>query len=1095
MKITVLLLFFVLFQIRAENTYSQSARLSLEMNDESIATILESIERQSDYYFFYNNKIDVSRKVNVNVKNKSVLSVLDELFEGTGVSYNLVGKQIILSKSAINGAKQEKTVSGTIKSTSGELLPGVSVVLKGTATGVITDIDGKYRISVSDPQSVLSFSFIGYIPQDIVVGNKPTVNVVLAEDVQALDEVVVVSYGTQKKRNLTGAVSKVDASELNDLPVGQLGQKLQGQVAGVQINQTTGKPGEGMAFRIRGAASVNGGNEPLFVVDGMAISSGLNMINPDEIESFSILKDAAATSLYGSRAANGVVLITTKSAKKGKTEVSFKASYGVQTLKGMRRLDVMNGTEFAQYEKEFYEDKAKYEGYTGGVPEVYQHPEKYGKGVDWYDLMTRVAPIQNYSLSVTAGKDKFSSAVVIGYFNQKGVMQNTGFERFSLRSNNEYRIHDKVKLGLNVAPTLQLSTNHGTDGGWNILNSAILMSPCLSPYDENGNLQVGMNAPNMFPQPNWLRVINERTNNSKSLALLSNAYAEVDLWKGFSYKFQAGIDLGSGNQRTFTPSTSGGGMFTAPPQKASGGYNADFYYSWNIENMLMYTRTFGDHNVDALVGYSAQKYTGEYSKLTGTDFPDDDITWIDAAATKNGGSNMQQWALASLIARVNYSYKDRYLLQGSFRRDGCSRFGPNNRYANFPSVSAGWIVSDEHFMEPIAPVMNYLKLRASYGLTGNYNIGNYNYVANLAKTNYVFGNSLVPGQSLERLGNDDLTWEETKQFDFGVDFSFLNDRIYVMYDFYSKKTDGMLYQIDIPAASGFWNIESNIGDFKSWGHELTISSRNFVNEFKWTTNLNIAFNRNKILKLGTNNTPVGGYNNQGDCNRLQVGQPIGVFMGYVFDGVYMTQQELDSQPKHASSEIGTVRMKDVHKDGKIDENDRTIIGDPNPDFIYGITNEFSWKKFDLSILLSGQVGGDILNGNNEYTENLDGCFNVLKRVADRWRSPENPGNGLVPRTKSGTTPLFRYTHSGWIYDGTHLAIKNITLGYTVPLKNNLYVSNLRFYITAQNLATFSNYPGMNPEVSENGMGWRGLGTDRTTYPVPRSFSVGCNITF
>lgn len=994
-----------------------------------------------------------------------------------------------------NDQNTERIITGNVKAVNGELLPGVSVAVKGTTNGVITDIDGNFSINVIEQDAVLVFSFIGYVTQTIPVDKRNIINITLLENVQSLDEVVVVSYGTQKKRDLTGSISKVDASSLSDLPVGQLGQKLQGQVAGVQVNQTTGKPGEGMAFRIRGAASVNGGNEPLFVVDGMAISSGISSINPDEIESFSILKDASATSLYGSRASNGVVLITTKSAKKGKTSVGFKASYGIQSLNGMRKIDVMNGTEFAQYQKEIYEDRAKYEGYTGEVPEVYRNPQIYGEGTDWYNLLTRTAAIQNYSLSIATGKNNFRSSIVLGYFKQDGVLLNTDFERFSLRANNEFQVNDRIKIGLNVAPTISLSTNHSTDGVWNILASAILMSPCLSPYDENGDLQVGMNAPNMFPQPNWLRVLKERTNNTKKLTLLSNAFAEVELFKSVKYKLQAAIDLGGSNHRTFTPSTSGGGMFTAPPQKATGGYEANFYYNWNLENLLTYSGVFGDHKVDLLLGYSAQKYTGEYSNVTGTDFPNDDITWVDAAATKNGGSNMEQWAIASLIARANYSYKDRYLLQATYRRDGCSRFGPSNRYASFPSVSIGWIVSDESFMMPVTNVLNYFKIRSSYGVTGNYNIGNYNYIANLGKADYVFGNTLASGQALQRLPNDYLTWEESKQFDFGIDMGFLNDRIYVMYDYYYKKTDGMLYQIDIPAASGFNNIDSNIGDFKSWGHEITVTSRNFVNNFKWTTNLNIAFNRNKILKLGTNNTPVGGYSNQGDSNRLQVGQPIGVFVGYVFDGVYLTQEEFDSQPKHASSEIGTVRMKDVYKDGKIDENDRTIIGNPNPDFIYGITNEFSYKNFDLTIMLSGQVGGDILNGNNEYTENIDGCFNVLKSVKNRWRSPEQPGNGLVPRTKSGTTALYRYTHSGWVYDGTYLAIKNITLGYTVPLKTNNYISSLRFYVTAQNVATFSGYPGINPEVCENGMGWRGLGVDRTTYPVPRTFSIGCNVAF
>ena len=996
---------------------------------------------------------------------------------------------------AISGIQQHTgKITGKVIDTKGEPIIGANVVEKGTTNGSMTDMDGNFSLNVSD-NVVLVVSYIGYTPKEIRITNQSVLKVILAEDMQALDEVVVVSYGSQKKRDLTGAVSKVDGDDLSSLPVGQLGQKLQGQVAGVQINQTSGMPGQGMYFRIRGAASINGGNEPLFVVDGMPISAGLNNINPDEIESFSILKDAAATSLYGSRAANGVVLITTKHGKAGKTEVTFNASYGVQSIKGLKQPDVMNAREFAQFQKEFYEDKATYEGYTGGVPAEYQHPEQYGEGTNWYKELTHSAPVQNYSLNISASKDKFNSAIVLGYFRQDGVLYNTNFERFTLRANNDYQVNNRLTLGLNIAPSLQLAQNQTVDGKRNLLGAAIIASPLLSPYDENGNYVLSLNAPNMFPQPNWRRVLDEKIDRRKTITVLSNAFAELDIWKGIKYKFQAGIDIGSNNFRDFIPSTVGGSFNVAPPQKATANFNTGFYYNWTIENMLMYNKTFKEHSIDALIGYTAQKYTWEGSDLSGTDFPDDDISWIDAAATKNGTASTQQWAMASFIGRLNYSFKDRYLLQATFRRDGCSRFGVGNKYANFPSVSAGWIVSDEAFMEPIESVMNYLKLRVSYGLTGNYNIGNYNYLAGVSKSNYVLGGTLVPGKSLSSIRNDELTWEETKQFDLGVDFSFLGDRIYVMYDYYFKRTNGMLYQTDIPAATGFWNIQSNMGDFKIWGHEISITSHNLVNEFKWNTNFNIAFSKNRILKLGTENAPVGGINTYDDYNRLEVGHPIGALYGYVFDGIYMTQDDLNKYPKHATSEIGTARMKDVNGDKKIDADDRTFIGNPNPDAIFGMTNEFQYKNFDLSILLQGQIGGDIMDANYEDKENLDGVFNVRKYVQNRWRSPENPGDGLVPRTKSGTTELFRCAQSGWVYDASYLSIKNITFGYTVPFIPNQYISKLRVYVTAQNLAMLSKYPGFTPEISMNGMSWKGLGVDRTAYPMPRSFSVGLNVIF
>lgn len=996
---------------------------------------------------------------------------------------------------------QNITVKGKVTDNSGEVLIGVTVQVQGTSIGTVTDIDGIFTLPNVPTNATLEVSYVGMQTQIINVAGRTSINVTLKEDTEVLDEIVIVSYGTQKKRNVTGAIQTVGGDNLTDLPVGQIGQKLQGKVAGVQINQSTGIPGQGIGFRIRGAASINNSSEPLFVVDGLPISTGLNNINPDEIESFSILKDAAATSLYGSRAANGVILITTKKGKSGRTNVEFNANYGIQSLADQSEMDIMNGAEFAQFKKEYYEDAAKYEGYTGGVPEVYQNPEKYGEGTDWYRELTRTAPIQNYSLSLSTGKDNFTSAVFLNYFQQDGVIKNSNFRRISLRANNDYKVNEYVTLGLNVSPVMQIFNNQNTDGDRQILSAAMIADPSLSPYDENGELTVSLVSPGMFPQPNWIRYLDERYNNYRILTLLSNAFAEVNLFDGLKYRFQTGVDIGNRRQRIWTPSTAGGGLFTAPPVKATANYNSAIYYNWTIENMLSYDKSFGDHTIGALLGYTAQKYNYEWGNLSGTDFPDDDISWIDAAATKNGGSGVTEWSILSVLGRIDYSFKDRYLLQANIRRDGSSRFGSGNKYANFPSLSGGWIISDENFMEPLSSVLNYLKVRASWGITGNFNIGDYAYIASIGKRDYVFGGTLAPGKSLNGIGNNQLTWEETTQTDIGIDIGLFNDRVFLMYDYYKKQTNGMLYAIDIPWSSGFSSIAANVGNFDSWGHEFSLETRNFVGDFQWKTNLNVTFNRNKVTKLSTNDTPIGGYGNQLDWNRLQVGEPIGILMGFVYDGVYMTEEEFNSQPKHASSEIGTVRMKDISgpdgvPDGKIDNYDRTKIGDPNPDFLFGITNEFSWKNFDLSVLINGSVGGDIFLGAYENTLNLDGVFNVLKIVKDRWRSPENPGNGIVPRTKAGTTELYRFNHSGWIYDGSYVTLKNVTLGYTLPIKSNPFVNKVRLYFSGQQLLTLTKYPGSNPEISNNNtLSWRGLGVDRTTYPIPRTFSVGCNISF
>lgn len=780
MRITSILLAGFLFQAHAETLYSQSARVSLEMRNATVEEVLNEIEAKSDYYFLYNSKlINVDRKVSVSINENSVESVLHKLFDGTDVDYKVNDRQIVLSLKTLNtnsGIDQQvKKITGTVVDVTGTPVIGANVVVKGTTNGTITDVDGKFSLEVS-VGDVLDVSYIGYLSYEAKVINSNQYTITLKEDTQKLDEVVIVSYGTQKKRELTGAVSTMKADDFADVPVAQLSQKVQGQIPGVQVVQQSGIPGQGMAFRIRGAASINNSSEPLIVVDGMPISTGLNNLNPDDIESFTVLKDAAASSLYGSRAANGVVLITTKKAKQGRTEVSLNTYFGVQTLKGLSdfdNFDMMNAKEFAQYKKEWYEDKAKYEGYTGGVPEMYQHPEQYGEGTNWFDEVTRsAATIQNYTLNIGASNDKFNTNISLGYFKQEGLVVNSNFERYTFRANNEYQMNDKIRLGLNISPMIQNYANANTDGQRQILSASLSADPCVSPYDENGNLTVAINSPGMFGQPNWKRYANERLNNYRIYTILANAFADVDIYAGLKYKFQISADLGSRRFREWMPSTSQGSWVQAPPNKAYSQHNSEQYYTWTAENLLTYAKEIEDHKFDLMAGYSAQKFVSEYGNLNGTDFGDDDIPWINAAATKGGNAGIDEWALASIIGRVNYSFKDKYFLQANIRRDGCSRFGVNNRWATFPSVSGGWIFSDEPFMSRINHVMNYAKIKASYGVTGNYNIGNYDHWSTVGVGNYILGNTLVPGKGITAIGNSDLTWEETDQWDIGLELGF-----------------------------------------------------------------------------------------------------------------------------------------------------------------------------------------------------------------------------------------------------------------------------------------------------------------------------------
>jgi len=1108
MKLTLCVILISFLGGMASESYSQTTKLSLDLKNARVKDALGAIENQSEFFFLYSEKlIDVNREVNIEVQGSAVEKILDKIFEGTDVNYTVKGRQIVLATpEAYNidgtdfGSQQQKSVRGKVTDQSGVPVPGASVVVKGTTTGITTDNDGNYSLLVPSDAKTIVFSFVGMRSQEVAVGNKSEYNVVLSEETIGLEEVVAVGYGRQTKKDITGSIVQIKTAVLEDLPVPQVAQKLQGQIAGVQINQTTGVPGQGMSIRIRGAASVNAGTEPLIVVDGFPISGSINDINPDEIESISVLKDASSSSLYGSRAANGVVLVTTKTGVNGKTKVQFSSFKGVQVVPQKGRPDMMNAQEFAQFQKEYREDMAAFQHTTIPIPTEYQNPSQWaGKGTDWYNVLLQKANIESYSLSITANKDKLKTSAILGYFNQDGVIINSNFNRLSVRLNTEYQINDKIKIGVNLAPSLSNSKTNGTDGvlwGGGIIQNAILTSP-LSPYiNDDGTLPLTANTSGLFPNPNWYRVAQERSNKNKSLHVLANAYIDVEFIKNFHFKSSLNGELGSSKDNYFIPSTSGY-IFDPPPRRTEASITTNTYYSWLNENTLTYANSFMDkHNFDLLAGYTSQRQTNPYEYMYGQGFPDDKVKTLNAASIYQLDEKFNEWSLLSYVGRVNYNYNRKYFLSASIRRDGSSRFGVNNRWGNFPSLSAGWIISDESFF-PKTLLLNYMKLRGSYGKTGNYNIGNYTYYAAVQNTNYVFNNNLSSGRSTTSLGNSDLGWETTSGIDFGGEFGLLNDRISLTYDFYQKVTNGMLYSVLVPQASGYNSIMTNVGEFKFWGHEFGIVTKNLAGKLKWTTNFNISFLKNKVIHLGTQDAPIGGqYDNP---NITQVGSEIGMLHGFVFDGIYKNQAEFDAAPHHATSAVGTVRYKDIsgpngQPDGIIDNYDTTIIGNPNPDFIFGMTNTLSYDDFDFSIVMSGSYGNDLMNRTLEFTQNLDGVFNVTKDVSNRWRSEANPGDGLHPTTNTGT-PLARYDNSRWVSDASYLTVKNITLGYTLPFKNTSYFEKIRIYASIQQALVLTKYKGSNPEVSINGGSVLYGGLDFTAYPVPRTFTFGLNVNF
>ncbi|WP_315352363.1 TonB-dependent receptor [Phocaeicola abscessus] len=1105
MKSFVLFWFMGMSICFASSIYSQGTLMSIKAYDQTVKEVFNLIEQNSEYIIFYmDNTVDLNRKVKIHVKNQQIEKILDELFKGTDTAYAINDRQIVIYKKELSPIVREVTeieqtykISGKVVDSQGEPIIGANILEKGTTNGTITDTDGNFSLNVKSITATLVVSYIGYKTNEVkVVDGKSTI-IALNEDSEALDEVVVVAYGTQKARSVTAAMSKINADEFKDMPVSNLSQKLQGKISGVQILQNSGEPNGNLSIRIRGQVSINGGNSPLVVIDGFPTTSGLESLSPDEIESISVLKDAASTSLYGSRAANGVILVTTKQGKAGKTVINLTADYGISSVSSRGMPDVMNAQEFAQFKKEFYEDAQRYEGATTPVPECYAHPESVKEGTDWFKILLRTAHMQNYNLALQTGNDFAKSSVNVNYHDQEGVIVNSYAKRLSVRSNNIFNVGSRLTFGLNLSGSyIKRQLQEGLGDGRNIIESSFLMDPQLKYKNDDGTYPIAYNPPGMFANANYYLVLRDRKNPRKTIRGTASGYVKVKLIDGLEYQLSANGDVGNFSQDRWVPSYVNGGMFSAPPNPAYGRHSSFNYYTWMVENLFMYKKTFfGIHNIDALIGYSAQRSDDISSTIKASDYADDSIGFFNAAVTKVGRGSKSAWSMASWLARLNYDYKNKYILSLAFRRDGCSRFGSNARWASFPSISVGWVLTEEKFMKNISQI-NFLKLRGSWGKVGNNNIGNYSSLSTMSISNYVNSGAIVPGRALSGISNSSLTWETTKSWDIGLDLSFLKGRIFLMYDYYFKNTDGLLYQVDLPYTSGFSSIMSNVGEFHFWGHEFTLQTKNLIGSFKWNTDFNISFDRNKAVKLGTNNSPIGGYNNQNDYNRTAVGHQIGLFYGYVFDGVYMTPEELESQPKHETSEVGTARMKDINNDGKIDVSDRTFIGNPNPDFLFGITNTFKWRNFDASMVISGSVGNDILDETYESTENIDGVFNVRKCVKDRWRSLENPGKGEIPRTKAGTTELFRFTNSRWVYDGSYLMLKNLTIGYTFSLRHNPFVKDLRLYVSGQNLLTFTNYPGMNPEVSTGGTnGWNGYGVDYTSYPVSRIYTVGLNVTF
>lgn len=1117
MKFCFLMASFMLIQLSANSVMSEN-KIQFSYDNVPLKRIFKEISSQTGYKFFYNVKeINDKQITSLTVNEETIKEVLHKLSFKANFDFNINKNQIVLTHQRIISHKsQDSEIKGTITDGDGVALPGANILEKGTTNGTQTDFDGNFSITVGE-NAVLVISYIGFETMEVPVDGQSNISVSMLEDAAGLEEVVIIGYGTQRKSDLTGSVGVVSMDNIREMPVAGVDQALSGQIAGLQISTSNGIPGGGPNVQLRGIGAIGAASQPLYVVDGFALSSTssqisnpLNTIPPQDVESVTILKDASATAIYGSRGANGVIIITTKKGTSGKSKVQVSVNTGYQILPSRSDPDLMNAEEFARFKQQSYSDQiladTGQEATADQIPEVYRNPEQYGEGTNWFDVITHAAPVYDINFSLSGGNENLRTYMSAGYLNQDGVVVSTGYERYSLRFNIDGKLSEKLKVGANLAPTFSKrggNTSGGGGRGGGGFGDAVVASPIPPVYNEDGTYNAMIQEhSSIFPYPNPLMSLKESKDESESMRILGSVFAVYEIIDNLNLKSSFNVDWQDARRDYFRPSTLGR-LFQFPPTIPVSFYERDSYLNWSSENNLTYANIFGDHSIDALAGFSIQKEKSRSADFQGNDYPDDDVQTFNAAARITGGTSIEEWSLISYLARVNYNFKNRYLLTATIRRDGSSRFGTENRWGNFPSIALGWNVSKESFMRNADKWLNDFKVRASYGQSGNFQIGNYTYRSNIASNNYILGGQLVGGKTMTSLANPNLGWEKMNEINLGVDIGLWNNRLTLSADFYKRNTESLLLQTELPGSSGFTSAIENFGKMENKGFELSISSNNFAREnFSWSTDFNFSLNRNEIIQLGPTNTPIlAGSSYEGNpTNITMVGEPLGMFYGFVADGIYQTQAEIDSQPSFPGAVPGNLRMKDIDGNGIIeDEKDFTIIGNPYPDFSFGITNTITYKNFDLKVIATSQIGGEKIRTNQFSTHLSDGLFNANRDLLDRWRSPSQPGNGIVPTTNGSGygRRLYRDISSIFIEDYSYFWIKNITLGYNLPQGMVKGIANARFYGSVQNGLLFTDFSG-NPETQ--GYGSEGNssltpGYDSNPYPVPVIYSIGINLTF
>ena len=972
---------------------------------------------------------------------------------------------------------QQITVQGVVKDQTGETVIGASVMEKGTTNGTITGIDGDFSLNMSS-NGTLVVSFVGYKTQEVQVKGQKQLQVVLSEDAEMLDEVVVIGYGTMKKSDLTGAVSSIGNKDIKDSPVSNLGQAIQGKISGVQIVDA-GKPGDNVSIKIRGLGSINN-CDPLVVIDGVPTDLGLSSLNMADVERLDVLKDASATAIYGSRGANGVVMITTKRGTEGKGKLAVSANYSFQNATNVPSL--LNAAQYAELSNDMMVNSGR-----NPNPE-WANPSELGAGTDWMDELLRTGVMQNYTVSYSGGNEKSHYYVSGGFLDQSGIVKSVNYRRFTFQSNSDAQVLKWLKFSNNIT----FSADTKKSGSYNI-GDALKALPIYPVKNEDGSWSGPDGSSEWYGSTrNPIGPTELNKSQTDGYNFLANLTAELTFTKWLKFKSTFGYDAKFWFIDNFTPKYN----WKPTPTEETSRYKSDnksFTYLW--DNYFLFDHTFAEkHRVGLMAGMSAQWNTNDYLNAQKNVFMFDNVHEMDNGEEMYAiGGNETEWALLSYMARVNYSYEDRYLLTATIRRDGSSRFGKKHRWGTFPSVSVAWRASQEKWF-PKNDYINDLKVRAGYGVTGSQaSVGNYSYLASYNTSVYPFGISSGNQTALvsSTLANPYIHWEEVAQTNIGFDASLFNSRVMFSFDAYLKETRDMLVKASIPITSGFEDTTTtytNAGKVRNQGIEMSLHTINLTGELGWETNLTATYNKNKIKDL---NSDVPYYINQINnsyVTMLAKDYPINVFYGYVTDGIFQNQSEVNTHAVQPGAEPGDIRFRDLNNDGVINDSDRTVIGNPNPSWLFSMNNSLSYKGFELSVFLQGIAGNKIYNANNIDNTGMAAAYNQTTDVLKRWQG-EGTSNSM-PRAVFGDPNQNTRVSDRFVENGSYLRLKNITLSYTFPKQwlQKAQIENARLSLSCENVATITGYSGFDPEVGINGI-------DQNRYPISRTFSLGLNFNF